>query len=125
MAALCAISSGIPSREKPFWQSYSIQELYSVYLALCATPAKVLAILEEPERVNLCQLRVMGYLQRFVGNMKNEVRRFLRFTTGSSVLVVNRISVTFNNLSGLARRPIAHTYGSVFELPSTYVIYRI
>ena len=124
MAALCAISSGIPSREKPFWQSYSIQELYSVYLALCATPAKVLAILEELEQVNLCQLRVMGYLQQFVGNMKNdEVRRFLRFTTGSSVLVVNRISVTFNNLSGLAHRPIAHTCGSVLELPSTYVSY--
>lgn len=111
---------------KPMAALCAIQELYSVYLALCATPAKVLAILEEPEQVNLCQLRVMGYLQQFVGNMKNdEVRQFLRFTTGSSVLVVNRISVTFNNLSGLARQPIAHTYGSVFELPSTYVIYRI
>ena len=27
MAALCAINSGIPSREKPFWQSYSIKDL--------------------------------------------------------------------------------------------------
>jgi len=43
--------------------------------------------------------------------MKNEeVRQFLRFTAGSSVLVVNRISVTFNNLSGLACRPIVHTW---------------
>ena len=93
-------------------------------LVLCTTPAKVLAILEEPEQVNLCQLRVMGSLQQFVSNMKNdEVRQFLRFTTGSSVLVVNCILVTFNNLSGLACRPIAHTCGSVLELPSTYLSY--
>ena len=95
-----------------------------LYLALCATPAKVLALLEEPIETNLCQVRVMGYLQQFVGNMRNEeVRRFLRFTTGSSVIVVKRISIAFNNLSGLSRRPIAHTCGSALELPSTYVSY--
>lgn len=45
---------------------------------------------------NLCQVRVMGYLQQFVGNMINEeVCRFLRFTTGSSVIVVKRISVDY------------------------------
>ena len=54
--------------------------------------------------------------------MRNEeVRRFLCFTTGSSVLIANRISVTFNNLSGLARKPIAHTCGYVIELPTTYM----
>ena len=52
---------------------------------------------------------------------RREVRRFLCFTTGSSVLIANRISVTFNNLSGLARKPIAHTCGCVIELPSTYM----
>ena len=40
MAGLCAINSGIPSREKPFWQSYSVKDLYLLYLALCATPEK-------------------------------------------------------------------------------------
>ena len=93
MAAFCAISSGIPSQEKPFWQSYSVKDLYSLYLALCATPAKVLAILEEPHEANVCQVRVFGYLQQFIGNMKNEeVRWFLRFTTGSSVVVAKRIT---------------------------------
>ena len=28
--------------------------------------------------------------------------------------------VQFNNLSGLARRPISHTYSCVLELPSSY-----
>ena len=53
----------------------------------------------------------------------DSLRRFLRFTTGSSVLFNNRISVTFNSLSGLARRPIAHTCDSIIELPSKYVTY--
>lgn len=124
MAAFSAMSTGIPSREKPFWQSYSVKELYALYLALTATPAKVLAILEEPHEANSCQARVFIYLQQFVGNMNNhEVRRFLRFTTGSSVLSLSHISITFNNLSGLARRPIAHTCGCVLELPSMYASY--
>ena len=56
MAALTSINNGIPSDEKSFWQSYSVEELYSLYLSLSATPGKVLAILEEPTTVKL------GYL---------------------------------------------------------------
>jgi len=53
--------------------------------------------------------------------MKNdELRRFIRFTTGSSVIIAEHIKVCFNALSGLARRPIAHNCDCVLELPSTY-----
>ena len=53
--------------------------------------------------------------------MKNiEVRDFLRFVTGSSALIVDEISVTFNGLSGFSRRPIAHTCSSMLELSTTY-----
>ena len=51
---------------------------------------------------------------------------FLRFVTGSSVCSVclaSNIKITFNSLVGLARRPIAHTCGSMLELPSTYSMY--
>ena len=44
MAAYSSISNGIPSDEKSFWQSYSVQELYLLYLSLSATHGKVLAI---------------------------------------------------------------------------------
>ena len=94
MAAFCSISNGIPSDEKPFWQSYSVEELYSLYLSLNATPGKVLAMLEEPEVNDECQAQVFTYLQQFIGNMKNdEVRRFLRFVTGTSVLLPDGISL--------------------------------
>ena len=52
-----------------------------------------------------------------------EVRNFLGFVTGSSALVIDEIKVTFNGLSGLSRRPIAHTCSSTLELPVSYATY--
>ena len=52
-----------------------------------------------------------------------ELRLFLRFVTGASVCIAPKIEVTFNNLSGLARRPIAHTCDFNLELPTAYVNY--
>ena len=95
-----------------------------LHMSLCASPQRVLANLDEPEELDLSQTRVFDYLKQFFGNMRiEELRWFLRFTTGSSVLLNNRINVTFNSLSELARRPIAHTCGSIIELPSSYTTY--
>ena len=99
---------------------YSVDDLHALYVYLSATPEMVLAVIDEPDEADVCQAHVFGYLQQCIGNMRNEeVRRFLCFTTGSSVLIANRISV--NNLSGLARKPIAHNCCCVIELPSTYM----
>ena len=120
LAAISSISIGIPHSQKKFWESFSVEELYSLYTTISGTPEKVLEILEEPAYENDCEVRVFGYLQQFIGDMKRaEIRRFLRFTTGSSVLLGSKISVIFNSLSGLARRPIAHTCSSILEFPST------
>ena len=87
-----------------------------------STPTQYGRILMSPMSWTLNQARV--FLKQLIGNMGGDsLRRFLRFTTGSSVLFNNRISVTFNSLSGLAPRPIAHTCDSIIELPSTYVTY--
>ena len=61
-----------------------------------------------------------------VGSMKQEelCNFFWRFVTGSSVPVDEDIRVSFNSLSGLSRRPIAHTCGFRLELPCTYLTYR-
>ena len=52
-----------------------------------------------------------------------KVGRILRFTTESLVILSGGITVAFNNLSGIACRPIAHTRDSCLELPSTYTSY--
>ncbi len=99
-------------------------DLYSIYIAQQASPAKVLVLVEDLDTCNPNQERVFGYLQQFIGNMQNEeLRLFLRFVTGSSVCTANAIRVTFNSLEGLARRPISHTCSNILELPSSYLSY--
>ena len=73
---------------------------------------------------NAGEARVFSYLEQFVGNMTcAEARRFLRFTTGSSVVTSHSVSVSCNTSSGLARAPVAHTCGRTLELSSTDVSY--
>ena len=40
MAAVYAMCCGIPGSEKPFWDGFTVEQLYAVYLSLNATPAK-------------------------------------------------------------------------------------
>ena len=124
LAAVCSISSGIPNQEQSFWRSFSVEELYKLHITLDGSANKVLQLLAEPVFANESENRVFGYLQEFIGNMKrDEIRTFLRFTTGSSVMIAKGISVAFNSLSGFARRPIAHTCACILELPLTYTTY--
>ena len=123
-AALSMVHSGIPVAEQPFWKQRTVDDLRSLFMCLTATPSKVLEVLDEPDFVHSAQERVYGYLRQFIGNMKmDEVRNFLRFVTGSSVLSNAAIKVTFNALGGLARRPIAHTCDNSVELSTEYLTY--
>ena len=124
MAAISRINDGISANEKSFWASFSVNQLHELYFCLSATSSKVFNIIVEPSECNACQARVFGYLQQFIGNMLNEeVRRFLHFTTGSAVLIAEKITICYNSLTGLARHPIAHTCACILELPSTYTSY--
>ena len=52
----------------------------------------------------------------------DDLRNFLRFTTGSLMCVAESIIINFNSVTGLARRPFAHTCSNVLELPAAYTI---
>ena len=123
LAAVAQMNCGIPAVHAAFWRTLSVERLFSLYLALTASPEKVLERLES-DALNPNEQRVFGYLEQFIGNMTQDVlRSFLRFTTGSSVCISSKITVTFNSLSGLARRPLSHTCDCVLELPTTYITY--
>lgn len=123
LAAITQIHSGIPVIHAPFWQEQSVEDMKQLFLALTATPAKVVGTFVS-EADNACNERVMSYLEQFVGSMnKDMLRKFLRFITGSSVCLCKTITVTFNNLTGFARRPISHTCDSIIELSSSYTTY--
>ena len=123
-AALAIIHSGIPLCHKSYWNKKSPEDIVSCHFKLIATPAKVIAMFDPLNVLSPAEERIYGYLISMIGNMQvPELKLFLRFITGCSVCIGSAITVTFNSLSGLARRPIAHTCDFTLELPVTYVNY--
>ena len=123
MPAISLMHSGIPQRDQDFWATLSTDKLYDLYRLLTANPEKLLTLIEEPDFMNAAQERVFSYLQQYIGSMtQNELETFLRFVTGSSIMPT-RLNVTFNSVSGLARRPVSHTCDNCIELSSSYATY--
>ena len=124
LGVVYALNSGIPIPYHSFWEQFSIDELFCLYKVLNATTSAVLDLIEDPADMNPAEDRVFGFLLAFIGNMRrSELRLFFRFVTGSSVLLAKKIKVSFNNLTGLARRPISHTCDCTIELPISYATY--
>ena len=73
--------------------------MVNLYRALNATPGSVMSMIKESKEMTSSQARVLGYLRTFIGNLNHQdLRNFLRFVTGSSVVIDKKISVTFNSL---------------------------
>lgn len=121
LGALFTMRSGVPITYHSFLKEFSIEELFRLYKCLNASPAKVLQLVEEPEFMNQSEESVYRYINTFIGNSKQEqLRLFLRYVTGSSVLIAKPIKITFNNLNRFQRRPISHTCDCTLELPICY-----
>ena len=85
---------------------------------------KIIGLFSFPVSPTQQQSRISGYLTTMIGNMPpNDLRLFMRFITGSCACISREIKVIFNNLSGLARRPCAHTCDCTLELPTSYCNY--
>ena len=84
-------------------------------LKTCLLQVAQFDIIQLPE---VAEGRVSGYLVEMIGNMSSSYVQ--RLTTGSSVLTVPSLTVQFNRLSGLARRPIAHTCSCVLVCYTNY-----
>ena len=124
LGILYAMRSGVPEEYHGFWNKFSIQKIFELYKALNANTSVVLAMIQEPDTMNAAEDRVFRYLKALIGNMKqHELTRFLRFMTGSSVLINEGIKVVFNNLTGAARRPISHTCSCSLELSLSYTTF--
>ncbi len=125
-SAIVEMRKGVPSNHMLFWDQNrrGVSDLFKIYLALTATPAKVLQCIEEPPLFQPSEQRIFDYLTQYIGRMKvEEVQLFLRFCTGSSVCIEKRIQIEFNSLSGFERRPIAHTCSCTLEIPRSYTSY--
>lgn len=94
--------------------------LLQLFARATPTTKKVIALLDANPETN-AQRDALSYLKRYVRGLEGEkLTKFLRFCTGSNMLCVEKITVSFNTLEGAERRPVAHTCGAVLDLPSTY-----
>ena len=119
-AATTMIYCGIPDKHKQFWCELGADGISALYTSLTVTSDKVLKIID-CECQNPAEERILSYLTSLIGNMgTNDLRNFLRFTTGSSVCIAQSIKIIFNTSSGLARQPYAHTCSNTLQLPVSY-----
>ena len=104
--------------------------LDDIYELLTPTPKKVLkAVVASPKTPPETEAHTM--LKRYIRECDSKtLKNFLRFCTGSDLLVCDMdnktpksIEISFNSLSGLQRRPVAHTCGRVLDIPTTYENY--
>lgn len=101
----------------------SVEKILTTYRDMEPTPKKVLKMIEALPKGN-SEATSLRYLQQYIrGQNSVSLKKLLRFLTGSEAITVEKIEVTFTQLEGLSRRPIAHTCGPLLELPSTYLSY--
>ena len=64
----------------------------------------------------------LGFLRRYIRGLDTpeKLATFVRFISGSELMLFEGIQVTFTDLSGLERRPIARTCNTLLQLPTTY-----
>lgn len=96
-------------------------ELHKLYKALGATNASVINMIVEPDDLDCNQSRILGYLKTFIGNLEQrDLQNFLRYVTGSSIMIIKNISILFNAVVGLGRRPIGRACNSLLELSTDF-----
>ena len=123
-AALSEMAKGVPVQHQRFWKKMGADGLYRLYVSLAISSLKVIDSIEEPLVVSPSEQKVFNYLVQFVGCLKvDELQKFLRFCTGSSVCFGKPITLAFNSQTGMARRPIAHVCDCVLELSRVYSSY--
>lgn len=114
----------------PILQSFKAYDCFQSAANLCAfyeeikpTPKKVVKMLNASP-TNDAERNTLEYLKRFIKSLGGNISAFLQFTTGGSVILQGKqIEISFTQLNGLSRRPIAHTCGLLLEIPSTYQCY--
>lgn len=89
LKALHFIYSGVPVAHRPFWEGQSVDNLYALNKLITVPPSQIMKAIVPPDGMSVAQERVFGFLLTFVGNLahKNDIQKFMRFVTGSSVNV--------------------------------------
>ncbi|XP_057290873.1 uncharacterized protein LOC130613563 [Hydractinia symbiolongicarpus] len=104
--------------QKPHIMALAIEHLYA---EIEPTTKKVLSLFSASP-VTEAEKEPFPYFKRFVKGLQVILlKKLLQFLTGSDLITVTEIKVTFYlPTSDFGRRPIAHTCTPTLELPATY-----
>ena len=98
----------------------NVESLRLLFLDNKPTAKKVIKALDAKPTSD-AEKESLGFLKKFIKSLDAvSLKVFLKFVTGSDVMILQTISVSFNSVEGVGRTPIAHTCGPTLELPSTY-----
>lgn len=101
--------------------SLSQEEIQQLYKDLKPTPKKVTGLLKFPAQMSENQAEVANHLKRYIRETdEDKLCKFLRFCTGSNLVVAEAIHIQFTVQTDFTRRPIGHTCGMVLELSDSY-----
>ena len=119
-AIITMIHDGVPNHLKSFFQGMTVPELHNLVQDLTVSRERILSLLTPNEFENPSQERTFNYLQQYLYSASiAELAHFLRYATGSTA-PTTKISISFCNISGLARRPTSHTCSGELVLPVSY-----
>ena len=121
---MAAFKRGLFKAHPAVWEELGAGAIRALYASLYPTPEKVVALLEASKEytpLSARRDRVFEFLRRYVRSLpRDKVSNFLQFVTGSSVVLVPYIEVAFTDLSGILRRPIAHSCTCRIDVSTEY-----
>lgn len=97
------------------------EQLAKLYDSLIPNARRVAQLFNFPSSMTQEEALVANHLKRLMRELdEGLLQNFLRFCTGSDLMVREKIEINFVNITGLARRPVAHTCTCMLELPKNY-----
>jgi len=102
----------------------TVESLICFFSQLTPTTSKVVSTID-CQPTNDRERHAPKFLKRFIKGLDSRMlATFLRFVTGSDLMLFHSWEINFTQLDRCARRPIAHTCTNTLELPSTYQSFR-
>nr|XP_023670815.1 uncharacterized protein LOC111845548 [Paramormyrops kingsleyae] len=101
--------------------SLSPEALKKLFSDLQPTSKKVCQLLKFAADLTPKQKEVANHLKRFIRELdENKLQKFLRFCTGSDLIVADSIYVEFKEMTDFTRRPVGHTCGKILLVAESY-----
>ncbi|XP_053734436.1 uncharacterized protein LOC128766904 [Synchiropus splendidus] len=101
--------------------SISPEALNKLCSDLQPTSKKVCQLLRFATDLTPKQKEVASHLKKFIRELDEvKLQKFLRFCTGSDLVVTDTILVEFQEMTEFTRRPVGHTCGKVLHIAESY-----